>query len=91
MNRSMDVAHMQARIRDMLANTGEISNAASLARSQDVFAAGLTGFTAVQLMLELEAAFGVRFPADMLNCRSFSSVESIETCVAQLLDGQRAA
>lgn len=58
--------------------------ATSIAAQQDLYAAGLTSFAAVQLMLALEEEFDIEFPERMLNRRSFQSVESIAACVAEL-------
>lgn len=58
--------------------------AATLAPSQDLYAAGLTSFAAVQLMLALEEAFDVEFPERMLNRRSFATMDSIAACIGEL-------
>lgn len=81
----LDIAQMHSRIRDMLASTGGIANAASLGDDDNIYDAGLTAFTAVQLMLALEEAFGVKFPRHMLNRHSFGSIHAIEACVTRLL------
>jgi acyl carrier protein len=59
--------------------------AASLTDGQDLYATGLTSFAAVQLMLALEDAFDIEFPARMLNRRTFSSVKSIAQSVRELV------
>jgi acyl carrier protein len=48
--------------------------AASLEPDQDLYAAGLTSFATVQLMLAIEEAFDIEFPERMLNRRSFASL-----------------
>ena len=58
--------------------------AATLAASQDLYAAGLTSFAAVQLMLALEEAFDIEFPERMLNRRSFATMDSISACIGEL-------
>lgn len=58
--------------------------AATLSSAQDLYAAGLTSFAAVQLMLALEEAFDIEFPERMLNRRSFASMDSIAACVNEL-------
>ena len=58
--------------------------AATLASDQDLYAAGLTSFAAVQLMLALEEAFDIEFPERMLNRRSFATMDSIAACIAEL-------
>ncbi|MCB1544201.1 MAG: acyl carrier protein, partial [Rhodoblastus sp.] len=51
---------------------------------QDLYAAGLTSFAAVQLMLALEESFDIEFPERMLNRRSFATMESIAACIQEL-------
>ena len=58
--------------------------AATLASDQDLYAAGLTSFAAVQLMLALEEAFDIEFPERMLNRRSFATMDSIVACITEL-------
>ena len=58
--------------------------AATIASSQDLYAAGLTSFAAVQLMLALEEAFDIEFPERMLNRRSFATMDSIAACIGEL-------
>jgi acyl carrier protein len=73
------------RIHQMLDEHGRLQiPAASLAETQDLYAAGLTSFAAVQLMLALEEAFDIEFPEHMLNRRSFSSVKAITECLREL-------
>ena len=57
----------------------------SLADDRDLYAAGLTSFAAVQLMLALEERFDVEFPEHMLNRRSFASIDAIAGCIHQLV------
>ena len=58
--------------------------AETLAGGQDLYAAGLTSFAAVQLMLALEEFFDIEFPERMLNRRSFATMESIAACIQEL-------
>jgi acyl carrier protein len=58
--------------------------AASLKPDQDLYAAGLTSFATVQLMLAIEEAFDVEFPERMLNRRSFASLAAIAACVNEI-------
>lgn len=58
--------------------------AATLSSGQDLYSAGLTSFAAVQLMLALEETFDIEFPERMLNRRSFSTIDSIAACIAEL-------
>ena len=60
--------------------------------SQDLYAAGLTSFAAVQLMLAIEDRFDVEFPETMLNRRSFASIDAIAKCLHDLgIDSAQAA
>lgn len=76
---------MKSDIYRLLAEHGRLPTAAdAIAPDQDLYAAGLTSFAAVQLMLGLEDAFDVEFPERMLNRRSFASVDAIAACIAEL-------
>ena len=73
-------------IRTLIAAHGRLPVAVeSLSNDQDLYAAGLTSFAAVQLMLALEDGFDVEFPEQMLNRRSFASIDSIAGCIRQLV------
>ena len=63
----------------------------TLADDADLYAAGLSSFASVQLMLGLEEAFDIEFPDSMLNRKSFASIAAIETTVKAILDGKEAA
>ncbi len=72
-------------IRRLIAEHGRLPVLAeSLADEQDLYAAGLTSFAAVQLMLGLEEAFDIEFPERMLNRRSFASIAAIKACLLEL-------
>jgi acyl carrier protein len=58
--------------------------AASLTPDQDLYAAGLTSFATVQLMLGIEEHFDIEFPERMLNRRSFASLAAIAACVNEI-------
>ena len=80
-----------ARIRDILRQHGRMSNPETLSATADLYAAGLTSFAAVQLMLALEEAFDVEFPERMLNRRSFASIEAIARCIDEIAPARAAA
>ena len=82
---------IQKRIGDILFAQGRMANAATLTESQDLYAAGLTSFAAVQVMLALEEAFDVEFPERMLNRRSFASIAAICGCIEEISSIQAAA
>lgn len=79
-------------IRSLVAQNGRLPVAMDRIRNdQDLYAAGLTSFAAVQLMLAIEDAFDVEFPEAMLNRRSFASVNAIDGCLHQLGAPSKAA
>ncbi|WP_333631852.1 acyl carrier protein [Agrobacterium cavarae] len=83
---------MNSTIRDVLAKFGQLPVAVdTLADDADLYAAGLSSFASVQLMLGLEEAFDIEFPDSMLNRKSFASIAAIETTVKAILDGKEAA
>lgn len=69
-------------IREIIAQNGRLPIAVeNLGDDQDLYAAGLTSFAAVQLMLAIEDRFDIEFPEAMLNRRSFASVNAIAGCL----------
>ncbi|MGP4693661.1 acyl carrier protein [Agrobacterium cavarae] len=83
---------MNSTIRDVLAKFGQLPvSVDTLADDADLYAAGLSSFASVQLMLGLEEAFDIEFPDSMLNRKSFASITAIETTVKAILDGKEAA
>ena len=73
-------------IRTLIAENGRLPvPVETISNEQDLYVAGLTSFAAVQLMLALEDRFDVEFPEQMLNRRSFASVEAIAGCIHQLV------
>lgn len=59
-----------------------------LGDDQDLYDAGLSSFSSVQLMLALESELDIEFPERMLNRRTFQSVASIEASVRELLPAE---
>jgi acyl carrier protein len=55
--------------------------ARTLDANANLYEAGLSPFTAIQVMLALEQACGVEFPKHMLRRQSFSSLNSIAACL----------
>ncbi|MDQ1187181.1 acyl carrier protein [Agrobacterium larrymoorei] len=83
---------MNSTIREVLAKFGQLPvSVDTLADDADLYAAGLSSFASVQLMLGLEEAFDIEFPDSMLNRKSFASIAAIETTVKAILDGREAA
>ena len=83
---------MVASIRELLAKHGGLPTAvAEISDTADLYAAGLSSFASVQLMLALEDNFEVEFPDRMLNRRSFASIAAITACIEELLAERKAA
>lgn len=76
---------MKEQIRNILANEGKLGTAAAqLGDDDDLYAAGLTSFASVQLMLALEDTFEVEFTEKMLNRKTFQSIANIAAAIAEL-------
>ena len=83
---------MNSTIREILSKFGQLPVAVdTIADDADLYAAGLSSFASVQLMLGLEDGFDVEFPDSMLNRKSFASISAIEATVKTILDGKEAA
>jgi acyl carrier protein len=57
----------------------------SLDSSSDLYSAGMTSHSSVNLMLALENEFGFEFPPDLLNRSVFESIDSIALAIEGLL------
>jgi acyl carrier protein len=76
------------RIRTVLAEHGRLGmDATQLADGDDLYAAGLTSLSSVNVMLALEGEFDIEFPDNMLNRSVFSSVRAIEAAVRKIAHG----
>lgn len=76
---------MKQSIRKIIAETVELSDGVDrISDSGDLYDAGMTSFDSVQLMLALEDAFGIEFPARMLNRKLFSTIANIDAAVREL-------
>ncbi|MBB4105824.1 acyl carrier protein [Allorhizobium borbori] len=83
---------MNETIRNLLTKLGGLPVAVdSLADDADLYAAGLSSFASVQLMLGIEEAFDIEFPDNLLNRKSFASIAAIEKTVATIIEAQEAA
>ncbi|WP_454289474.1 acyl carrier protein [Rhizobium arsenicireducens] len=83
---------MNETIRTLLAKLGGLPvSVNSVADAADLYAAGLSSFASVQLMLGLEEAFDIEFPDHMLNRKSFASIAAIEATVNTILEDRRVA
>ncbi|MES5100445.1 acyl carrier protein [Agrobacterium sp. BA1120] len=83
---------MNSTIREILSKFGQLPVPVdTIADEDDLYAAGLSSFASVQLMLGIEDAFDIEFPDSMLNRKSFASIKAIEDTVKAILDGKEAA
>jgi acyl carrier protein len=83
---------MNKTIRDLLAKLGGLPVAVDqIADDADLYAAGLSSFASVQLMLGIEEAFDIEFPDNLLNRKSFASISAIEKTVETILDSRKVA
>lgn len=83
---------MRDQIRDLLTKFGKLPvDVATLSDDADLYAAGLSSFASVQLMLGIEEAFDVEFPDSLLNRRSFASIAAIADALASLGVDRQAA
>lgn len=83
---------MNESIRTLLAKLGGLPVAVeTLADEADLYAAGLSSFASVQLMLGLEEAFDMEFPDHLLNRKSFASIAAIEATVATIVGDRKVA
>src|SRR5205085_9351483 len=62
----------------------------SLSDEADLYEAGLTSLSTVNLMLALEEHFNVEFLDRMLGRKTFGSIRSLNDAIAELLAGQAA-
>ena len=83
---------MKQKIRELLTKFGTLPVAVdTLSDNSDLYAAGLSSFASVQLMLGLEEAFDVEFPDQYLNRKSFGSIDAIHDTMNLILKSQEAA
>jgi len=76
---------MMENIRDIVAQYGGVPiDVANLDEAADLYAAGMTSFASVNLMLGLEEAFSIEFPDVMLTRKTFGSLAAIAEAVAKL-------
>lgn len=82
---------MNETIRELLAKVGNMPvPVADLADDADLYAAGLSSFASVQLMLAIEENFDIEFPDHLLNRKSFASIAAVKQTVDQILQSKAA-
>jgi acyl carrier protein len=83
---------MNQTIRDLLKKHANLPTAVDeLADGADLYAAGLSSFASVQVMLALEENFDIEFPDNLLNRKSFASIEAIERTVQSIVESRKVA
>lgn len=81
----MNERDMTLTIRQLLDAHGLLRVPARLIRNgDDLFAAGLTGLAAVDVLLAAETAFGVIFPPSMMARSSIATIDTLAGCVRRL-------
>ncbi|KWV59771.1 acyl carrier protein [Rhizobium altiplani] len=80
---------MNETIRDLLAKCALPVTMDQIADDADLYAAGLSSFASVQLMLGIEEAFDIEFPDNLLNRKSFASIVAIEKTVCMILNSRK--
>lgn len=79
-------------IRELLSKHGGLPvSVDQLEDVSDLYEAGLSSFASVQLMLALEEEFDVEFPENLLNRKSFSSIQAIAEALGQITDDRQVA
>ena len=74
------------KIRSVIAKHARLSvDVATLTDDSDLYAAGLTSLTTVNLMLALEDEFDVEFSDKMLGRKTFESIRSLSEAIEELV------
>lgn len=77
----------QEQIRNIVAQHARLSaDVAQLSDSSDLYAAGLTSLTTVNLMLAIEDHFDIEFPDKMLGRKTFESIQSLSEAIEEILN-----
>ena len=72
-------------IRGILAEHAKLStDVGSLADGDDLYAAGMTSYASVTVMLACEDEWDIEFPQQMLKKSTFASVDAIAAALAEL-------
>ena len=76
---------VQTRIRNILATHGRLTvDVAALSDDSDLFAAGLTSLSTVNLLLAVEDEFDIEVPDHLLSARTFQSIDALTDVVNSL-------
>ncbi len=78
--------NMREQIKELIANFGNLNvSVDTIADDDDLFAAGMSSLNSVNLMLALEDHFDIEFPNELLNRKTFESVDAIATAIGALV------
>lgn len=79
---------IDAALRTLLAEVARLrTDPAVLTADADLYAVGLSSLATVDLMLAIEDRFGIEFPQERLNRRTFGSIAGIRAAVEAVLAG----
>ena len=79
---------MEDQLRRILDEVGGLTvPAADVASDQDLFAAGLTSFATVSVMLAIEDCFVVEIPDELVNRATFRTIATLAQVVTGLQSG----
>ena len=80
--------HMhQKQVRNILTTHGRLTtDVADLENDSDLYDAGLTSLTTVNLLLAIEDHFDIEFPDALLSRRTFQSIDELSRAVQSILD-----
>ena len=82
----MERKPLEDSIREILREVGRLSiDPADLGDREDLFAAGMTSHSSVNVMLSLEESFDFEFPERMLRKQTFESVGTIADALTSLI------
>lgn len=83
---------MNDAIRELLKKHGGLQvDIGALDGGADLYAAGLSSFASVQLMLAIEEHFDIEFPDSALNRKSFQSIDAIARTVTSITEDRKVA
>ena len=74
---------MKERVRRIVMDHGRLS-VASLSDADDLYRAGMTSHSSVNVMLALESEFDIAFPDEMLTRETFATIDAIVGAVGSL-------
>ncbi len=76
---------MKDRVRRIVMDHGRLS-VVSLTDADDLYRAGMTSHSSVNVMLALESEFDIEFPDEMLTRDTFASIDAIAGAVGSLAE-----